>query len=287
LATPLLRSVLYAPANRPDLVAKMERFAPDAVVIDLEDGTPAVAKESAREQAVEAAVALRRGYRGTIWLRVNAPASPWHGPDLATAASAAFDGLVVPKIESAEQVIRIEAHEAVLTRPDSSVLWGIETVAGEHRVNDILDASNAAAGAYFGAEDYVADLGGRRTRDSAETLVPRARVAIACRLAGILAIDQVVLDLADADHFRRDANAGIDLGYRGKNCIHPAQVPLCHEVYTPDAASVERARRLMECYERAIADGRGTADFEGQMIDAPLVAQARVVLDLAAAAGVR
>ena len=282
MSASLLRSSLYVPANRPDLVAKTGRFAPDAVVIDLEDGTPEPHKASARSQAAQAARELRRSYGGTIWLRVNAPASSWLAEDLATVPVGVFDGLVVPKVESAEHVGQIEA--AMASRGERlPVMWGFETVLGVHRCHEVLAASDQGIAAYFGAEDYITDLGGRRTRGSAETLAARTAVAVAARLHGLVALDQVVLDFADDDHFRMDAAAGRDLGYRGKNCIHPAQVALCHEAFTPSAAAVERARRLLACYDAAVALGRGTADFEGQMIDTPLVRQAQAIIDLAAA----
>lgn len=276
-----LRSLLYAPANRPDMAAKMPRFAPDAAILDLEDGTPPAEKVAARAAAVQAATALRPCFDGSIWLRVNAPRDPLIDGDLASIAAAPFDGVVVPKVESVADVERIERALRAAAGNGVAVMWGFETVAGVVACHEILQASRLAVGAFFGAEDYIADLGGRRTRDSLETLYPRSRVAIACRLRGIVAIDQVVLAVADADHFRRDALAGLALGYRGKNCIHPSQVPLCAEVYTPTPQEIDRAQRLLAAYDEALAAGRGTANFEGQMIDTPLVTQARTVLALA------
>lgn len=272
-----LRSLLYAPANRPDMAAKMPRFAPDAVVLDLEDGTPPDEKVAARATAAEAAAGLRSTFGGSIWLRVNAPSDPLVVDDLASVVTGPYDGVVVPKIETVADVALIER-----TLGDSAaVIWGVETVLGAHACHEILQASTRAVAAYFGAEDYIADLGGRRTAESMETLYPRSRVAIGCRLRGVVAIDQVVLSIDDDDRFRQDARAGLALGYRGKNCIHPSQVALCAEVYSPTPDEIDRARRLLAAYDEAVAAGRGTANFDGQMIDTPLVTQARTVLSLA------
>jgi citrate lyase subunit beta/citryl-CoA lyase len=277
-----LRSMLYVPANRPDLVQKVPRFGPDAVVIDLEDGTPESEKSQARDTAVRAAEGLLATGAGvSVWLRVNSVTSGRLEKDVATFRSGPFDGLVVPKVEAVRQVVAVESLLAGRLR-SRAVIWGIETVAGVHRVDEILAASRCGRGVYFGAEDFIADLGGRRSVGSLETLYARTRVAMAVRIAGLFAIDQVVLGLTDDDAFIADAEAGLDLGYVGKCCIHPRQVALTHAVHTPAQEEVDRAARLLDCFERALAGGRAVARFEGRMIDAPNVAQARRVIERAA-----
>jgi citrate lyase subunit beta/citryl-CoA lyase len=280
-----LRSLLFAPASRPDLVAKTPRTGPDAVIIDLEDGTPAAAKVSARAQAAASAAGLRgAGYGGYVLLRVNAPgAAGLFDEDLRAFAAGPFDGVVVPKTETPGEVTAVEARLAALGAGDRAIIWGIESVRGVVGAVAVLGASERGAAAYFGAEDYIADLGGRRTPGGEETYHARAQVAQACRLAGMVAIDQVVTALTDAARFEADAQFALNLGYGGKMCVHPSQVPLCHALFTPSPEAVGRARRLLECYEAALAEGRATASFEGQMIDGPLVAQARQVLRRAAA----
>jgi citrate lyase subunit beta/citryl-CoA lyase len=276
-----LRSLLYAPANRPDLTAKMARFGPDAAILDLEDGTPGDEKISARTMAAQAATDLRPRFSGSIWLRVNAPRDDLIDGDINVVSNGPFDGIVVPKIERVDDVERIERLLNAAASNAVGVMWGFETVLGIRDCHRILEASTRAAAAFFGAEDYIADLGGRRTPSSLETLYPRSKVAAACRLRGIVAVDQVVLAINNPEGFRRDALEGLALGYRGKNCIHPSQVPICADVYSPTEQEVDRARRLLTAYENAVATGRGTANFEGQMIDLPLVTQARTILSLA------
>jgi citrate lyase subunit beta/citryl-CoA lyase len=279
-----LRSALFAPANRPDLVAKTPRTGPDAVIVDLEDGTPAVAKADARAQAAAAAKdLLDNRYSGLIMLRVNSPGTEWFDGDLEAYAAGPFAGAVVPKTETAAQVRDIETRLRDLGVADRGVVWGIETVRGVVEAVPALGASELGIAAYFGAEDYIADLGGRRTARGEETFYPRSLVAMACRLAGLVAIDQVVTALRDEEQFRADARFALDVGFGGKMCVHPSQVAICHDLFTPSPEAVDRARRLLACHEEALAEGRATANFEGQMIDGPLVAQARQILDRAPA----
>jgi citrate lyase subunit beta/citryl-CoA lyase len=258
------RSLFYAPANRPDLIAKMTRFAPDAAILDLEDGTPGDEKISARALAAEAATKLRPQFPGSIWLRVNAPRDDLIEGDLDVVSAGPFDGIVVPKVERVDDVERIERRLGKVASNPIAVMWGFETVLGTRDCRRILEASTLAVAAFFGAEDYIADLRGRRTPSSLETLYPRSKVATACRLRGIVAIDQVVLAINDPERFRRDAQDGLALGYRGKNCIHPSQVPLCAEVYSPTEQEVARARRLLAAYDDAVAASMARRTLRGR-----------------------
>lgn len=273
--------MLFVPANRGDLIAKQPRFGADVVVLDLEDGTPVAAKDEARSVLREAVPALRGDLDATLLLRVNSATDESHGADLDLYRDLDVDGLVVPKVETTDQVASLlEGLGPIASR--RLLVLGLETVAGVYRSVELTEACQGRLDAvYFGAEDYVADLGGRRTSSSHEVASARAAVAVASRLAGVAAVDQAVLGLDDAEAFRYDAKMGRDLGYVGKICIHPAQVSLSHEAHTPSSVEVERARALLDCYAEAERAGLGTASFEGQMIDTPLVLQARRVLELA------
>jgi citrate lyase subunit beta/citryl-CoA lyase len=134
---------------------------------------------------------------------------------------------------------------------------------------------------YFGAEDYTADIGGRRTPSNHEVHFARSQVAIAGRLGGVPVIDQAVTNISDLARFRREAEEAVDMGFRGKICVHPDQVPIANEVFTPSPQAVERARRLIETYERAAAAGSAVAHYEGEMVNAPLVSMAAQILALA------
>jgi citrate lyase subunit beta/citryl-CoA lyase len=259
------RSLLFVPGNRPELAAKAPRSQPDAVVLDLEDAVPPTAKATARDDVRRAAAGLTGVV--AVCVRVNPPGTPWFADDVASLP----DGLaavVVPKLESAALVAEVGA--AVGDRP---VVAGLETVRGVADARDVLAPPVVAC--YFGAEDYVADLGGVRTPGNAEVAWARAFVAVAARLAGVPALDMVTIDFHDGDRFTAEARAARALGYAGKMCIHPAQVPLARAAFQPTSDEVDTARRLLAAFDAA---GGDTIAFEGQMVDEVVAARARAVL---------
>lgn len=282
-----LRSLLFAPGNRRDLVRKFPRWKADGNVIDLEDGTPDAEKSAARESLRELAEGVRAaGLQQALFVRVNGPASPHHLDDLcAVAAIGGVDGVVLPKVERVEQVMQaaavLAARPSALRQAPLRLILGLETAWGVERAADLAQVAAPILAVYFGAEDFIADLGGIRTPEGLEVLYARSRVALAARLAGVIAVDQVVVAVREADQFRADARIGRRLGYQGKLCVHPAQVEWAHAVFTPDPVEVDRSRRLIAAYEAAVAAGRGTIEFEGQMIDGPLLKHAQHVLDAA------
>lgn len=277
------RSVLFAPGNRADLIAKLPRSAPDAAVLDLEDAVPATgeAKAAARPVARDAGRDLiATAPHLAVFVRVNPVHSPYFEEDLGV-LTPELAGVVVPKLESAADVRR--AAEALATRGlDLPLLAGLETGAGVWNAREIL-AEAAVEWAYFGAEDYTTDLGGTRTPGTVsipnlEVLYARSHVALAARLTGVHALDIVVTRLEGEAAFREDAAQGRALGYGGKLCIHPAQVALAHASFGPTEAEAGRARRLLEAAQEAAREGRGAFAFEGQMVDEPMLVKARAIL---------
>ena len=259
------RSLLFVPGNRPELAAKAPRSRPDAVVLDLEDAVPPAAKPDARGQVREAAAGLAGVL--PVCVRVNPPGTPWFADDVA-ALPAGLAAVVVPKLESAAQVADVAG--ALGHRP---VVAGLETVRGVADAREVLRSPVVAC--YFGAEDYIADLGGVRTSGNAEVAWARAYVAVAARLAAVPALDMVTIDFGDADRFGAEAREARTLGYAGKLCIHPAQVPLAADAFRPSEDEVDAARRLLAAFEAA---GGDTIAFEGQMVDEVVAARARAVL---------
>ncbi|MGW4420840.1 HpcH/HpaI aldolase/citrate lyase family protein [Streptosporangium sp. NPDC004631] len=260
-------AVLFAPGHRAEVLRKLPRSAPDAVVIDLEDSVPAAAKPLARENARDLTAELAAVAPALpVYLRVNPAGSPFFEDDLA-ALPDGLAGVVLPKLESPGRLARI---------PGLPVIAGIETAAGVARVERLLVGPVVAC--YFGAEDFVTDMGGRRTPASTEVLYARSRVALAARLANVVALDQAVVEIYDTERFRRDAAVGRAIGYAGKLCLHPAQVPLAQAAFGPSAAEAERAERIIRAYEAA---GEGVIVDDGQMIDGPLVQRARAIVDAA------
>ena len=259
------RSLLFVPGNRPELAAKAPRSRPDAVVLDLEDAVPPAAKPEARAQVREAAAGLAG--KVPLCVRVHPPGTPWFEDDVA-ALPGGLTAVVIPKLESATQVAAMAGALG-----DRAVLAGLETVRGVADAREVLQPPVVAC--YFGAEDYVADLGGVRTSGNAEVAWARAYVPVAARLAGVAALDMVTIDFGDRDRFTAEAREARTLGYAGKLCIHPAQVPLAAEAFRPTEDEVDTARRLLAAFEAA---GGDTIAFEGQMVDEVVAARARAVL---------
>jgi len=265
-----VRSVLFLPGTRLDLLAKVPRWTPDVAVVDLEDAVASADKDAARRAVHEAEL---RAPGSTVLVRVNPPGTPWHDADVAAAVAGGAAGVVLPKAEDPEVVARLGESLA-----GAWLVAGLETPLGVARAREVLDTGVVTA-AYFGAEDFIADVGGRRTAAGLEVLYARSAVLLAGRLTGTPMIDQAVMALDDDAGYTADAQAGRALGYVGKLCIHPRQVALAHAVFTPTDAEVAAARRIVEA-----ATAHGVTVVDGRMIDAVHVRQARHVLERAGAA---
>ncbi len=277
-----LRSLLFAPAVRPDFVAKLPSRGADAVVIDCEDATPANAKSDGRVNAREAAPGLTAA-GCQVYVRVNAVPTEWFIDDIRGALTPDLAGVIVPKVETIDGLDTVAAALDAAGFGELGVLAGLETARGVADARPLLAHRRVIAG-YFGAEDFIADMGGVRTDTNDEVAFARSAVALAARLAGVTVLDQVVADFRNDDRFRREAAEARAMGYGGKLCIHPGQVALANEAFVPSADDVDRARRLLAAYESASADGVAAIDFEGQMVDEPLAAQARRVVQLSSMA---
>lgn len=275
-----LRSLLFVPGDRPAMIAKLGRSAPDGVVLDLEDAVVPAGKDAARETVVAALETLDVPASTLVLVRVNVPGSPWAAADVAAVAGTRADGVVLPKTETAAQLTGLRAALDGHGRPDAAVVAGLETALGVADARELLGLGAGVVGAYFGAEDYVADLGGRRTAAGTEVLHARSQVVQAARLAGVPALDQVVLAVHDEAAFRTDAAQARDLGFAGKLCLHPAQVGWAHEAFTPTAAEVAHAEAVVAAV--AEADGSGVVLLGGEMVDEVHLRMARATLARAA-----
>lgn len=251
------RSMLFVPGNRPDLIAKTTRSNPDVVVIDLEDAVPATDKIAARVTARSEAIRLMEFV--PVCIRINPPSTEWFEQDLDCLPDG-LAGVVIPKWEVDREF-------------GFPVVAGLETVRGVVNSRQILGASVVAC--YFGAEDYIADLGGVRTIENMEVLYARSAVGVAAHLAGVPALDMITGDFGDDARFTAEATFARSLGYAGKLCIHPNQVPLANAAFAPSAAEIDRATRLLAAFDRA---NGATIAFEGQMIDDVIARQARALL---------
>jgi citrate lyase beta subunit len=200
------------------------------------------------------------------------------------------DGIVIPKVESLEHIQwggeLIEAAELANGWPLNSIrmLVGVETATGILNLKGIASHPRLD-GIIFGGEDFAASIGAKRTEEATELLYARQAVVTACAAYGLQAIDIVTIDFKDVERVRREAEFGAQLGYSGKQIIHPNQVGPVQEAFTPDDDSIAYARRLVEAFESHQKEGKGAFALDGQMIDMPLVKNAQKVLERARAAG--
>ena len=272
-----LRSVLFVPGTRADRFSKAFSSGADAVVLDLEDGVEASRKTDARREiggwiASAPAVAIGR------FVRINGPGSPWMDDDLSwlRTVAGAFDAVVIPKAERATDVERVAT--AIGSR---RVIPLIETSPGVLRAQAIAGADADIPALLFGAEDLTAELGIARTVDGEELLLARSQVVLAAATIGADAIDAVFVGLTAPDDLRRDAARARALGFRGKMAIHPDQVPVINEVFSPTSEEIAAARRVLNADEAARAQGEGAFRLDDRMVDAPVVRRARRVLAIA------
>jgi citrate lyase subunit beta/citryl-CoA lyase len=281
MAFPRTRSVLFAPANRTRLLDKFAESGADVAVADLEDGVTAsdAAKLEARRIFSDWITSPQRSSSAVpLFVRVNSLDTPWLETDLTLLAHAAVAGYVIPKAEHADTLQELRARVVQESgRLDLRCIAGIETATGVANSVDIA-CSDAVDAVYFGAEDYVTDLGGRRTDDGVEVLYARSQVVMAATIGRIPAIDQAVIDLHDDAQYQWDAGTGRTLGYRGKLCLNPRQVVLANEGFSPSAADISDARNIVAAAESAAERDDGVVAVDGRMIDAPLIARARKIL---------
>jgi citrate lyase subunit beta / citryl-CoA lyase len=279
----LRRTLLMTPGNREDRLRKAATYAADALVYDLEDSVPPTEKAYAR--ACVAALLREPADDRERCVRINALDTPYGIEDLESLPFEHIDSIMVPKVESADMLRDIDARLSALhadrarTRPIELIAL-IETPRGVLRALDIADAVPRTSALFFGSGDYTSALGADVTE--ATLHYPRSVIAAAAAAAGLQAIDAAFFrDVKNAQATRDDALVARAMGYSGKVVFHPNQIDVVNEVFSPSAAEVDRARKLVAAYEAQLAHGHGTAVVEGIFVAVDLVPPARRLLRLA------
>ena len=268
-----MRSMLFAPGNKYKLLQKFSKIQPDIAIIDLEDAVPDSEKQVARENLQKYAQEDKTAV--TTYVRVNALVSQHFEEDIRSIPPQ-IAGIVIPKVNDASDIER--ATQAIERNSVSAkILVGIETVKGLMSVQDIFGTASVFA-AYFGAEDYIHDLGGLRTDGNNEVLFARTQIGISSRLFGVPVVDQIVADFSDSERFMKEAQQAKSLGFTGKLCIHPSQVPLANQSFSSTPEEIQQAIELLKVYDEAVANGTASIVHNGQMVDEALAKQARRIL---------
>jgi citrate lyase subunit beta/citryl-CoA lyase len=283
---PLYRSFLFAPGNHARRVEKALTLDADVVILDLEDAVAVSEKPSTRPLAVEA---LQKSRSCLGYVRINAFDTPFCYEDLKAVVQKGVDGIVLPKVESAAHVVCIDWLMAQLERErglgEGSVdlLPIIETGKGVSALNEICGASPRVKRISFGAGDYSLDMNMRWTRDEREMDYARAAIAVESRAAGLEPpLDTVFIHLGEIDALKASTERVRDMGYQGKLCIHPEQVPVVNAVFSPGDEEIAKAGRYVKAFEDAEASGSASIQVDGYFIDYPIVEKARRVLAIAA-----
>ncbi len=280
-----IRSFLFTPGNHARKLAKVFTSGADAVILDLEDAVANAEKPATRATIVTALQPTRDclGY-----VRINDVTTEWWQDDVAAVVGPRTDGIVLPKVESAEMLLAVDqaltaAELASGIAPGSTDLMPIvETAAGIEYAQQFAGTCPRVRRLAFGGGDYTLDLDFVWNADEDVLAYARARLAHASRLASLEPpIDTVVLQIKDDARFVASAERGRTFGFAGKLCIHPQQVPLCHQVFTPDAAEIERARAIVAAFRDAEANGNASIQLDGYFIDYPIVYKAERTLALA------
>ena len=268
-----MRSMLFAPGNKYELLQKFSKIQPDIAIIDLEDAVPDSEKQVARENLQKYAQEDKTA--ATTYVRVNALVSQHFEEDIRSIPPQ-IAGIVIPKVNDASDIER--ATQAIERNSVSAkILVGIETVKGLMSVQDIFGTASVFA-AYFGAEDYIHDLGGLRTDGNDEVLFARTQIGISSRLFGVPVVDQIVADFSNSERFMKEAQQAKSLGFTGKLCIHPSQVPLANQSFSSTPEEIQQALELLKVYDEAVANGTASIVHNGQMVDEALAKQARRIL---------
>ncbi|WP_310963668.1 HpcH/HpaI aldolase/citrate lyase family protein [Nocardioides terrisoli] len=260
-----LRSVLYMPSSNAKALEKAKTLPIDGVIFDLEDAVAPDAKPAAREAAAAAAASGEYGQR-TLTIRVNGIGTAWHDDDLTAAAQAGPDGVVVPKVNTADEVRALVDALERAGAPDHTRLWAmVETPEAIFNVREIAAASDRLAVLVMGTNDLVKELYAEHVPGRAPLLTSLSLAVLAARAAGVAILDGVHNNVKDADGFLAECQQGREMGFDGKTLIHPGQVEAANRAFAPSEQAVEEARGIIQAWEHG--QGSGVVTYNGRMIE--------------------
>jgi len=288
------RALLFMPGDDRKKIEKGASMNVDSVIMDLEDGVALSRKSEARAVTSAALREISFGHTERL-VRINPvlddPSLWFH--DIQETIEAHPDGYVLPKVDHAEQIQRVAVH---LTRAERQYGWMegsirllaiLETAQGIVNMKDIADADPRLSALIFGAEDLAGDIGATRTPDGWEVFYARSKLVIFAKAKGLQAIDTPFIDLGTDDSMlRADAEQALYMGFTGKLAIHPKQVSVIQDVFTPSEEQIARAKALIAAHNDHQAHGQGVFAYEGRMVDMPMVKSAEAILARARVAGI-
>lgn len=283
------RALLYMPGDNWKMITKSVTLGVDSICMDMEDGAAINKKAEARATIAKALQELDFGASEKL-ARINSVGSGWEQEDIEAVLPHYPDGIVIPKVESFEQV---EWASRIIEDAELKNGWKVNSIRiliGVETAKGILNLKEIAAhprldAIIFGGEDLAASIGAVRTKDAVELLYARQAVIVACAAYDLQPLDIVTIDYKDLEALKVESEFGARLGFSGKQIIHPNQVQVVQEAFTPSDEAITYARRIVETFEASQKEGKGAYSLDGKMIDMPLLKNAQKVLARANAAG--
>ena len=286
----LFRSLIFVPGNRPNMLERAISFDADVIMVDLEDSVPPAEKIAAREVAREWVAKLAKEsprLSRKIMVRVNSLDTGLTQDEVAAVAGPDLYGISLGKPESvwdireADRILSAAEASAGLEQGSIKLIPWIESAKAIIAAPQMGAASGRIVALAFGAEDYTNDMGIQRTDSGEEVFYPRASVPVAARAVRVASLDSPFVAFRDPEALRRDAQVARQMGYTGKFAIHPSQIEAINAAFSPSDDEVSYARQVVEAWNRAEAEGRGSADLDGRMIDVPVIKRAQNLLEFA------
>ena len=285
----LKRSWMFVPGHRQRMIDKALGLNTDAIMLDIEDGVAPSEKDTARKLIGEALGRERLPHSPTRFVRINAIGHARMDTDLEAVLRPGLDGLALPKVETTEEVLKIDSilreREPALKieRGSIKLLIAIESPKGLLNAPAIAACSARAVGLMFGAEDFGREMGlpTAREGEARDMIYARSAMAVAAASAHVQAVDGVWVDLKDTEGLCGFARQSRRLGFSGMSLIHPSQIDPINSVFSPTPEEIDYAQQVVKAYEEAVARGDGSISFGGQLIDRPIVERARRALEMA------
>jgi citrate lyase subunit beta / citryl-CoA lyase len=277
------RARLYLPGNEPKFFTNAALHEPDGVILDLEDSVAPAEKDAARILVRNALRAVDFG-KAERMVRINQGERGVQ--DLDAVVPQNVHVILIPKVETAEHVRAVDARAEKIRKvaglKEPCLLMPIiESAMGCFEAIYIAPSSPRVVALTIGLEDYTADIGAQRTVEGRESFWARSVVLNAARAAGITPIDTVFSDVSDMEGLRRSVLEARSMGYEGKGCIHPRQIPVIHEAFAPSPEEVEKARKIVLAFEEAEKSGLGVVALGSKMVDPPVVKRALRTVSMA------
>ncbi len=286
----LRRTMMFLPANNPAMITDAHIYKPDSIMIDLEDATSINQKDAARFLVYHALKNIDYGKTETV-VRINGIDTPFGRDDIRAVVKGGVDVVRLPKTDTAEEIIEVdrlitEAEKECGREGQTLIMAAIESATGILNVKDIALASPRMMGIALGAEDYVTNLKTTRSKHGWELYYAREAIVLAARNAGIYCFDTAYADINNIEGFRKEVQFIKDLGFDGKSCVHPKQIEIVHEIYTPSQKEIEKSIKIINGAKEAEAKGSGVISVDGKMVDGPIITRAYRILELAKASAV-